>query len=154
MCEDFVPNIGYKRICCCITTTQPVTLPFLPRIFFYVKQHDSRPESTLLASVSTIENKTERPPFSHKWGDWGRIAFGAEHDFHGAVKNARSAGNSAYARTGIALRLMVASRHKVSFDQMAALVPEIMDDCIIHHPVIILLSMRLPDDGPWCGPKH
>jgi hypothetical protein len=29
--------------------------------------------------VSPIEDKTERPPFWHNWGDWGRIAGCAEH---------------------------------------------------------------------------
>jgi hypothetical protein len=30
-------------------------------------------------SVSPIEDKTERPPFWHSWGDQGRVAGGAEH---------------------------------------------------------------------------
>jgi hypothetical protein len=50
-----------------------------------------------------------------------------EHDFHDALKNGRTSGNGAYARKGTISRVMVASRSKVRFDQMAARVPEIMD---------------------------
>jgi hypothetical protein len=38
-----------------------------------------------------------------------------EHDFQDAFKNGRSAGDGAYARKGTTLRMMVASRPKVSF---------------------------------------
>jgi hypothetical protein len=43
------------------------------------------------------------------------------------LKNGRSAGNSAYTRKGTIWRVMVTGRAKVSFEQMAAPVPEIMD---------------------------
>jgi hypothetical protein len=43
------------------------------------------------------------------------------------LKNDRSAGNGAYARKRTTSRVKVASRLKVSFDQMAEPVPEIMD---------------------------
>jgi hypothetical protein len=49
-----------------------------------------------------------------------------EHDFQGAFKNGRSTRNGAHSRKGPILRVM-ASRPKVSFDQMVARVPEIMD---------------------------
>jgi hypothetical protein len=50
-----------------------------------------------------------------------------EHEFQDAFKNGRSAGNGTYGRKGTTSRVMVASRPKVSFDQMAAPVLEIMD---------------------------
>jgi hypothetical protein len=50
-----------------------------------------------------------------------------KHDFHDAFKNTRNTGNDAYMQKGTTSRVMVASRHKVSFYQIAALVPEIMD---------------------------
>jgi hypothetical protein len=37
------------------------------------------PSHTLLFSVSPIEDKTERLPFWHNWGDRGRVAGYAEH---------------------------------------------------------------------------
>jgi hypothetical protein len=46
------------------------------------------------------------------------------------LKNGRSIGNDPYMWKGITSRVIVASRPKVSFDQMAAPVPEIMDDSI------------------------
>jgi hypothetical protein len=39
----------------------------------------------------------------------------AEHDFQDAFKNGRSAGNCAYMWKGSTLRMMVASKPKVSF---------------------------------------
>jgi hypothetical protein len=52
--------------------------------------------NTWLWSGSPIEDKSERPPFWHNWGDWGRITGGAEHP-HWTT-----------------LRVMLASRPKVS----------------------------------------
>jgi hypothetical protein len=46
------------------------------------------------------------------------------------LKNGRSSGNSAYAWKGDTSRVVVASRLKVSFDQIAAPVPENMDGCL------------------------
>jgi hypothetical protein len=43
------------------------------------------------------------------------------------LKNGGSTENGEYMQKGTALRVVVASRLKVSFDQMAASVPEIMD---------------------------
>jgi hypothetical protein len=50
-----------------------------------------------------------------------------EHDFQDTFKNGRSAGNDPYARKGTTTGVMVASRPKVIFDQMATPVPEIID---------------------------
>jgi hypothetical protein len=49
-----------------------------------------------------------------------------EHDFQDAFKNGRSAGNGADEREGTTLRVIVASRPKFSFHQIATTVPEIM----------------------------
>jgi hypothetical protein len=85
-------------------------------------------------SVTLVEDKTERPPFLYNWGDWDRIPDGVEHPHRTRLPGCilkkwkhRSTGNSAYARKETTLRVMVASRPKVCFDQMATTVPEIMD---------------------------
>jgi hypothetical protein len=77
MCEDFTPNFGDKTGCC-IMTTHHLTLPFSPTNFW--------PKATWLSflhppyfSVTPVEDKTERPPFWHNWGDEGRITGSAEH---------------------------------------------------------------------------
>jgi hypothetical protein len=55
-----------------------------------------------------------------------------EHGIHWMhLNNGRSAGNAAYARKGTTSRVVVARGPKVSFDQTAAPVPEIMDDFIL-----------------------
>jgi hypothetical protein len=48
-----------------------------------------------------------------------------EHDFHDEFKN--GVGNGPYARKETISRMAVANRLKVTYDQMAASVPEIMD---------------------------
>jgi hypothetical protein len=55
-----------------------------------------------------------------------------EHDFQDAFQNLRRSGNGAQARKGTTSRVMVARRSKVSFDQMAAQVPEIMVGFLIY----------------------
>jgi hypothetical protein len=50
-----------------------------------------------------------------------------ENNFLDSFKNAGSAGKNAYMWKGTTSRVMLASRPKVSFDQMTAPVPEIMD---------------------------
>jgi hypothetical protein len=49
------------------------------RKFFLPKTTWLSSPPTLLLSVSPIEDKTERPPFWHKWGDQDRITGSAEH---------------------------------------------------------------------------
>jgi hypothetical protein len=62
--EDFVPNFDDKRTGCCITTTHRLTLTFSPRSFLLkITRPPSR--TTLLFSVSPIEDKIESPPFLH-----------------------------------------------------------------------------------------
>jgi hypothetical protein len=66
------------------------------------------------------------------------------------LKNGRSAGTSAYARKGTISRVTVASRPKVSFDQTAAPVPEIMDgpSHIIYITYLqIMITMTTYDDN-------
>jgi hypothetical protein len=74
MCEDFFSNFGDKRIGCCITTTHRLTFPFSTGTISDQKQDDCCLPPSLLFSVSTIEDKTERPPFWHNKGDRGRRA--------------------------------------------------------------------------------
>jgi hypothetical protein len=49
-----------------------------------------------------------------------------KHDFQDAFKNGRNAGNNAFMWNGTTCRVLVVSRPKVSFYQMATPVPEIM----------------------------
>jgi hypothetical protein len=50
-----------------------------------------------------------------------------EYNIQDAFRNGRSAWNGAYMQKGTTLRVMVASRPKVIFDQITATVPEITD---------------------------
>jgi hypothetical protein len=74
MREDFSQNFGDKRTVCCNMTTHRLTLPLSLGIFW--------PKSTRLSSHThssfhclLMGDKTERPPFWHKW----RIAVSSEH---------------------------------------------------------------------------
>jgi hypothetical protein len=117
-CEDFILNFGDKRTGCCITTTHRLTLPFATGNFW--------PKTTWLSSPTnptflffSIEDKTERLPFWHNWGDRGRIAGGAEQSQNTTPrmhsKNGRSALICAYERKRSTLRVMLASSPRVSF---------------------------------------
>jgi hypothetical protein len=57
ICEDFSPSFGDKRTGCCISRF------LFHQGIFDEKQHDCRPLSAILVSVSSIEDKTERPYF-------------------------------------------------------------------------------------------
>jgi hypothetical protein len=96
-----------------------LTLPFPTRELLAENNMTVSPQSTLLFSVSPIENKSERPPFWYNWGDRGRIAGCAEHPqrtwLPGCTSNGRSAGNCDYAEKETTLRVIVANRTKVSF---------------------------------------
>jgi hypothetical protein len=86
--------------------------------FFYQKQHGCRPPPTLLFSVSPIEDKTERLPFWHNWGNRCRIV--AEYLSQNTtsmmhLKNDRKAGNGTHTRKGTNSRVMVVTRPEVSF---------------------------------------
>jgi hypothetical protein len=93
---------------------------FLTKELFYQIQHDYRPSPILLSSVYPVEDKTERPPFLHNWGDGCRITGGSEHpqhDFQDALtKMVESLGTEHTRGRGLTTsRVMVASRLKVSF---------------------------------------
>jgi hypothetical protein len=62
-----------------------------------------------------------------------------EQDFQDAFKNCRSAGNGAYWRKGTTSRVMVASRPKVSFDEMAA---PVLGTYNVHLTPLILLAWQ------------
>jgi hypothetical protein len=62
MFEDFTKNFGDKRTGCCITTAHRLILPSRQEIFDQ-KQHECRPPTIVLYSLSSIEDKTERQPF-------------------------------------------------------------------------------------------
>jgi hypothetical protein len=100
MCEDFAANFG-----CCMTTTHHLTLPFSPGNFLAKIKLMSAPTwPPVYHHFDTIEAESQAVLNSLK-----------EHDFQGAFKNIRSAGNGAYALKGTSSRVMVASRPKFSF---------------------------------------
>jgi hypothetical protein len=119
MSEDFAPNFWHKRTGCWIMTTYHLTLSFSPWNFLPKNNMTVIPHPPYF-SVSVIEDKTERPPFSHNWGDQGRIAGSAEHPHRTRLpecilKKGRSAGNGAYAQKGNTSRVILAIRPEVSF---------------------------------------
>jgi hypothetical protein len=130
MQEDFALNFGEKITGWCITTTHHITLSFSLHNSFYQKQNDCRSPTTLIFSVSQIEDETERPPFWHKWDDRGRIAGGAEHSRNTTsrmhLRRAEELGRARSPRKGTTSKVTVVSRLKVSFYQMAAQVPKII----------------------------
>jgi hypothetical protein len=122
VCEDVAPNFGNKRTGCCIMTTHHLTLSFLPGLdlaplaflCFPVKIKLRGPK---FVTVEVIEAKSQSVLITL-----------IKHDFQDALKKKdRSTGNGAYMWKGTVSRVMVVSRPEVSFEQMAASVPEIMD---------------------------
>jgi hypothetical protein len=70
-------------------------------------------------SVSPIDDKIERPPFWHNWGDRGRIADGVENltelDFQDAFKQWQKFWERRIRAKGDYLEVMVASKPKATF---------------------------------------
>jgi hypothetical protein len=79
----------------------------------WLLHHDSAPSHTSFSSseLFTKNNMTfvPRPPYFSVLNPL------TENDFQNVFKNSRSAGNSAYSRKGATLRVMEASRPRVSF---------------------------------------
>jgi hypothetical protein len=75
-------------------------------------------------SVSSIEDKTERMPFWHNWGDTGRITGCAEHPQRMISRMHLKDWGS---RRGLLPWWRWPVGSKLVFDQMAAPIPEIMD---------------------------
>jgi hypothetical protein len=123
-----------------ITTTHRLTLPFSPGVFYH-EQHDCCLPPILLSSVSLIEDENEISQFWHNWGDRSRQCWTPSQNttYRMHLKNGRSAGNGAKAREGITPRWPVDP--KLVFYQMAAPVPEIMDDSF--HTCIVSRRQRL-----------
>jgi hypothetical protein len=69
----------------------------------------------LLHHYNTFEDKIERPPLQHNWDDQGSAEHPHRKSSSMRLTNGRSTGNGAYTRKGTTLRVMVASRSKVSF---------------------------------------
>jgi hypothetical protein len=114
MCSDFAPNFGDKRTGCCITTTRRLTLLFLSEYLTKNNMTAVRTHPTILCFPN--EDKIERPSFWHNWGNRGTMseAQGTVH-MHGM-----------WLRGGYWWPL----GSKLVFGQMAAPVPEIMDDSL------------------------
>jgi hypothetical protein len=68
------PKLWWQKTGYCIMTMHHLTLPFSPKATWLLPL-----PSTPLSSVFPIEDKTERLPFWHKWGDGHRIKGSAEH---------------------------------------------------------------------------
>jgi hypothetical protein len=120
MCEDFAPNFGDKKAGCYITTTHRLTLPFPPGNFFYQKTtwlssstHDfslfiqlkinlkGRHFDTLEvneAESQAVPNTLTERYFQDAFKKWHKHWEWCTHIWKGAT-----------------LRVMVASRPKVSF---------------------------------------
>jgi hypothetical protein len=119
MCEGCSPNFSNKWSRSCITTVHRLTLLLSPRSFWpNTVQHNCRPSLTLFF-VSPIEDKTERPSFDTTEVVEAELqemlnTF-TDHDFRMHLKSGRCAGNGAYARKATTLRVILASRTKVSF---------------------------------------
>jgi hypothetical protein len=132
MCKDFGPNFSDNRSSCCIMTMH--LSHFLSHQWISdQKQHDCRPPySPDLASCNFSVSPVKRPPLWHKWGEWGRIACGAEHPHRKTtsrmnLKNGRSAGNGAYIGRELLWGCWLPVGPKLFFDQMEAPVPEIIN---------------------------
>jgi hypothetical protein len=128
MCKGFAPNFGNKRTRCCIMIMHHLTLPFSPGNFLA----NANPHPTYFFLFSQLKIKLRVCHFETIWGDQGRITGGAQHSHRtqlpGCIlKNARSVGNSAYTRKNTTLSMIMASRPKASFNQMAVPVLETVD---------------------------
>jgi hypothetical protein len=120
------PNFGGKRTCCCIMITHHLT-SFFTRNFFWQKQHDCYPPSTLLSWLGPLwlflfpqlKIKLKGRHFdtidvieqNHRWC-WTPPQ-NTTSRMH--LKNCRSTKNGAYAQKGTISKVIVASRPKVSF---------------------------------------
>jgi hypothetical protein len=76
---------------------------FFTREFLTKNNMTIVPHPPYFSLVSPFEDKTERPPFWHNWGDQSRLKT-----------------NNAYVRKRNTSRVLVANRSKVSFDQMGS----------------------------------
>jgi hypothetical protein len=117
--EDFVLNFDDQRISCCIM----MMCHFKPRNFLpkptwlSPPTHFTRliwPHDFFLFPLVMI------PLLWHKWSDRGRIVVRADtltkhESLRMRLKSGRSDGNGEYARKGTTLRVMVATRPKISF---------------------------------------
>jgi hypothetical protein len=127
--EAFALNFGDKRTGRCITTTQGltcfVTRKFLtknsmtdishPRNFSLFLGLKIKLKGCHFDTIKVIETESQA------------VLAPTEQVFQNAFKIGRSSGNGAYAQNETTSRIMVTSRPKVSFHQMEAPVPEIMD---------------------------
>jgi hypothetical protein len=66
-----------------------------------------------------------------------------KHDFQDAFKNDRSTGNGAYARKGVTLRVMVASRPKVTFSPDYSTSPRL-------NGILSFYNSRTAGEHPLC----
>jgi hypothetical protein len=98
MCEDFEQNFGGKRISCCITTTQRLTLPFSPGNFWLkTKWLSSLTHLTFLCFPDWRENLKAAILTQLKWSRQIRRRCWNPRRIRlpGAFKNDRGAGNGA-----------------------------------------------------------
>jgi hypothetical protein len=101
-------------------TTHSLTLLLFTSEFLTKNNMTIFPTPIILFSASPNEEKTDNPHFDAleviAVESQAMLNTLTEHNFQGAFKNGRSAGNGAYARKGAFTRVMVAIRPKVSFD--------------------------------------
>jgi hypothetical protein len=103
---------------------------FFIRDFFFTKSNttDVSYPHIILFSVSPTEDKTERPTFWHSWVIEAEsqtvLNTLTEHDFQDAFQKWQKRWEWCIRTDGPISKLMVVNRSKVSFNQMAAPVPE------------------------------
>jgi hypothetical protein len=132
MCEHFTPNYDGERTGCCLTTAHRLTLHFfLPGNFWPRTTRLSPPTPALIFFITPIEDKIEKSPFWYNWGDQGRITGGVEHPlrtrFPGCVL--KMAGALEMVHTWV--RELIRGWPWRVFDQIEALVMEIMDGSLL-----------------------
>jgi hypothetical protein len=122
MCEDFATDFGDKGNGRCITTTHRLTLPLPPQNFF--TKIDCHPPPTLLFFVSRFKIKLKGRHFdtTEEIEAESQVVLNTTSRTH--LKDERISGKRT--TSGV----MVASRPKVTFDQMSAAVLKIMDGCL------------------------
>jgi hypothetical protein len=73
------PELWQQRELAVATQWFTVVTLILHQGIFFTKTRKTVVPHPPYFSVFSIEDNTERPPFWHNWGDWGKIAGSAEH---------------------------------------------------------------------------
>jgi hypothetical protein len=141
MWEDFTLNSGNKRTGCCLTTTHYLTLPLSHTSFIHkgflttniMTVIPTHPTCLTWPSATFLFPALKISPCWHNWGDEGRITGITEYPNRiwllGCIKKWKEC-----RERGLLWGCQCPVSPKLVFNQIAALVPEIMDssDSWIH----------------------